>query len=213
MTNEHIFPDWLSEWLKAEGVTQFDFKTSDWGDRTTHKMEFRVRKFCEACNGVWMGEMETAAKPLLTTMIRDTSSRSILQEGQVHLARWGFKTVLTLMAAAPEDQVPPLDIYRGFRRWQTPPTGVWLGCAPDDLSVRFDMKTMTADNSGAEVHQGTLLIGHFFIGAMYSSDPSVGIHTNFNPDLYVSIWPPKGPVLWPPPVHIDADELFRRVES
>ncbi|MEX2251720.1 MAG: hypothetical protein WD895_06575 [Acidimicrobiia bacterium] len=211
MTNEHIFPDWLSEWFQTEGVTQFSFKTSLWGDRTTSRMDFQVKRFCETCNGVWMGEMETAVKPLLTTMIRNTNQRSILPTGQIHLARWGFKTMLTLMAAAPQDRIPPLDVYRGFRRWQTPPTIVWIGYAPDDLSVRFSATTMTADDTGAEIHQALLLVGHFFIGAMYASDPSVGIQVNFNPESYVNIWPVRSPVLWPPATHIDADRLFAQL--
>lgn len=209
VTAEHVFPDWLTRWLQDQGLQELTLKSSHWGERESTKFDITVKRFCESCNGVWMSDMEKDVKPILTTMIRDTTPRTVLPVGQAHLARWAFKTMLTLWATQPEKERPALDIYRGFRRWQTPPAGVWIGKGPDDLTVRFDVKRITHDQLEEELFQMMLLIGHVFIATIYASNPSLGTHLNPDTDRYVLIWPPHSPgVVWPPPIELEPDSMF-----
>jgi len=86
-----------------------------------------------------------------------------------------------------------------------------IGCASDDLTLRFDVKSVTHNETGVEFYQVLLLIGHFFVATIYPLNPELTIQTGLGVDTYVPIWPPAVPVVWPPPVHIDTSELFRRL--
>ena len=84
MTKQHVWPDWLklavprSFARHSQIYTHMDLQSVDrplvsspivkskQGDPAVKK----VRKVCKSCNSGWMSRLETAAKPVLTPIIR-----------------------------------------------------------------------------------------------------------------------------------------------
>ena len=184
--NEHVFPQWFSEWLKTDrGAKRFHMDTSDWGKRTAHIFDLKSRWFCYDCNSGWMNQMEAPAKPLLKAMAFDTTPRTLTVDDQAELARWAFKTMLTLLRTRPRGERPPPEMYEAFRLTETPLSVVWIGWAetPSRQAAQYSIRAGQRLGVGAiettNFYQVLLLIGSVFFGSFYAHHPEVVVQYNF----------------------------------
>ncbi len=105
VTREHVFPQWMRAYLNGFGrpthAVKADREHRSW---PTCTIDFKARKVCAACNGGWMCELESAAKPVLVPLIESTAPMRLTDEDAVLLARWVTKTALTASLIHPEDR-------------------------------------------------------------------------------------------------------------
>ena len=104
LTREHVLPDWLT----GIGLDR-DASTHQAGPlarrpRQWSSTPFRttVKMVCAACNNGWLSELEGAAKPVLTPLIRG-ESRRLPDDDQALIAEWTCKTALISLLISSEE--------------------------------------------------------------------------------------------------------------
>jgi hypothetical protein len=96
-TKEHVWPDWSSPFLAAEGpLPHFQQVVQEHRpgiDRSWRQLAYSMttRAVCAGCNNGWMARLEERAKPLLEPMLRGFG-KVLHREGQRTLATWALKT-------------------------------------------------------------------------------------------------------------------------
>jgi hypothetical protein len=96
LTLEHVFPSWISSVLMpAESVVHIHRLEGEVvRAHTSAKMDATVKRVCERCNNGWMHELEEAARPVLTPLIRKTQPRGLAPIEQEVISTWAIKTAL-----------------------------------------------------------------------------------------------------------------------
>lgn len=116
LTEEHIFPDWLrkefpgqpdsthvSIWQEKNPFAFLAEHPNRVSARRLHEFKngavrsISVRCVCDVCNNVWMSDLETKAKPLLSEVMRDTALILGTSEQQL-LCRWAVLKSMVLDA-------------------------------------------------------------------------------------------------------------------
>jgi len=116
-TREHIFPRWMLDefgWDKDYVTpTHFDVDGNVVSDRWRQMNRFIAGPVCEDCNCGWMADLEGQNQRLVTELARgELDLDDIEDDVALGLARWSFKTALTLHMAANWRRVVPPDHYR-----------------------------------------------------------------------------------------------------
>ena len=93
LTLEHVFPSWISSVLMpAESVVHIHRLEGEVvRAHTSAKMDATVKRVCERCNNGWMHELEEAARPVLTPLIRKTQPRGLAPIEQEVISTWAIK--------------------------------------------------------------------------------------------------------------------------
>jgi hypothetical protein len=101
-SREHIIPVWLLDELKIKqeviSPTHFSVENGIKAVSTRlHDLNNLVARVCADCNNGWMSHLEGQAKPMLIELIRNGKVVTDFNENERFiLARWAFKTALTL---------------------------------------------------------------------------------------------------------------------
>lgn len=117
-SREHIIPVWLLDELKIKqeiiSPTHFSLEK---GMKTVstrhHDLNNLVARVCLDCNNGWMSILEAQAKPMLIELIRNEKVVIDFNEQERFIiARWAFKTALTLNLGSNFHKNVPLDHYK-----------------------------------------------------------------------------------------------------
>ena len=224
MTDEHVWPDWLSRFLMFDEHLDW-IHADDEGIRQIKRapaFSRKVRRVCVTCNNGWMSRLEENAKPLLKWMIVGRSCSLDFKSRQL-LAFWAAKTVLmghfmdrtasevpasyfAAMYAARDKRRPPngtrvwLAFYAGSRHplyWGFRGHGIEI---TSPIGVRSEVRAFT----------GTISVGRFVVQVFGHDDSPIPVRVGrsaWRHDATIQIYHRPRGSQWPPPVELDDDML------
>ncbi len=216
VTGEHVFPKWLSSWMREqEGGYRYTLDTDIWGKWTSDILNLTSNRFCGPCNSEWMNQIEADARPLIKQMALGLVPRTIERDDQRTLAVWAWKTALTLLSTQHEPIRPPKVLYRAFRETRDPGAPMWLGAVdrPKELAVQFKMRGITWQPDEpvvghVEFDQLFLIVGSLFFGTFYGIRSQQSIQMNMDKEFYLQLWPYRDVLQWPPENTVPRESLF-----
>jgi hypothetical protein len=117
LSKEHIFADWMADYIPRTLPRHRLVTTVVFDDRTEERTRRRegdphtrtVRCVCEPCNNGWMSRLQEEAKPIVGPMLQGRSARLNRRE-QAKLASWAAMMVMVAefmdrnMVAVPQHQ-------------------------------------------------------------------------------------------------------------
>ncbi len=118
-SNEHVFPQWLLNFLNAKRLRISIVRRKGDGSTEPHRREieldsFRLNRICETCNNGWMSDLESQSKPLLEGLLKQTVTLGSLDRDERRiLARWTGKTAI-IESHASGAECP---VERGLLQW------------------------------------------------------------------------------------------------
>jgi hypothetical protein len=205
MTEEHIWPIWLSKELKNLGGSLL---APPGKKRALTVIDVTVG-VCRQCNNDWLSTLENDVAPIARPMLRGDHVRLGASEQRL-LATWATKTAYLL------DRTSSPIVPRGFpmdlaiRREPPDNTCVFLAAYDGSLAAyanveRLHVRSGTGPrpaepNAFAATFTAHKLafqvLGHFNRGGWQLRDDRAGLRDGLLP-----IWPPKNTeVTWPPPL-------------
>lgn len=117
-SREHVIPEWLLDELKIkqEIISPTHFSVEK-GIKTVstrhHDLNNLIARVCADCNNGWMSVLEVQAKPMIIELIRNEKVVIDFNEQERFvIARWAFKTALTLNLGSNFHKNVPLDHYK-----------------------------------------------------------------------------------------------------
>jgi hypothetical protein len=233
ITKEHVWPDWLRDYLPPFTDRADIERYSPATRRQRLPQPFlttTVRAFCDGCNSGWMADIEAAAKPIVGPMVigqpmdLDASAQQIV-------ANWVALKGLVAAQASKLDEWIPESHYGRVHNVRGAPANtmrMWVGrrrnLADEQLGRVhiFDFHFMPVTNHLRQfpippdvekyrreggVFNGTIFqVGHFFALAFQHDWP--GLQARPKPgseavDALPPIWPIGPTVHWPPPRPVD----------
>jgi hypothetical protein len=202
----------------------------DQGVERTRQMQMKpftqtVRDVCEPCNNEWMSDLEKAAIPLLTPLLRGRG-KALHRDGQRILSAWALKTVMVWQESYPSEMqraIPPqhfrwLYRHRSVRsikpRWGGQ---IRLGAYVDPQGPpQFTHSPLRIEPPGfpplppgeSNGYSITFSVGHaafhVFGHKLNLQRESPGEHT----EILLQLWPYSGQsVTWPPPRLLSAAHM------
>lgn len=216
LTREHVWPQWLAEVIdRKQPVMARAGGGVEYREWKTRPLQHVVQRVCAACNSGWMSRLETAAKPLLLSMIRG-EARTYSRDEHWVMARWAAKTVAVgdlatgrpaLKAFArrqlcadgfPADASLVVARYAGGRF----PTSVARWTAPRSVRVgeRVDQRTVGLFTVSVESVVFQMLV-HGVVGAEDVRP------VNEKADYAHVVWPFGSSLVWPLPTPLGDDGL------
>jgi len=215
-------PGYAERWSSADG-------RQEWNEQL---LSATIRKFCDACNNGWMGDIEGTAKLIVGPMVQGTPT-TLDTAAQEAVANW---TVLKGLVAALVSKTPQPIPDRHFRRVcaaKGAPANtvrVWIGQRQNlahptkpGRAKLFDSHFMPVTNADRKdsiygdlekkyiseggVFNGMIFsVGHFFALVVQHDWPGLQFRPIPRSDAeqaFVSIWPIGDDVRWPPPLPVD----------
>src|SRR5271170_2899127 len=150
-SREHVFSRWLLEELVLLEAPISLYRRLPDGSSTQERVpvkldDFKLKRVCRPCNNGWMSDLETAAKPILLTLIRGSGTVDALaEEERLILAKWAGKTaIIESYSVGAESPVDP-QLLR------------WMRDRDDNLPGRFCV---------AACAQSRLGVSHFQAGVI-----------------------------------------------
>lgn len=232
MSREHVFARWLRKVFPGVEAGDYVRRSVSWEGAREHErpgppFDIVVRDVCEECNTGWMHELEEAAEPVLTPMLRD-EPRVLSATEQHTVATWATKTMLTMQGANLfKDRFVSPERYRWFGQHRTPLSGshVWV-CRYTDrehwpLSIHQMGMTINAPGRPAPAPSDPMngfgvvfAVGSLAIW-LFGYDLPEGVLTQAgSSDRQLLIWPALGPdVLWPPRVSLQREDDLRELAA
>lgn len=110
MSREHVLPNWLCDLYPNETMITNQFVGKSQKTWPSKIFQHKAKVVCEPCNNGWMSKLEGEAKPILTKLMR-LSTTIIDQNEQAILSFWAQKTLLMLNQAVPGDLKITSDLY------------------------------------------------------------------------------------------------------
>jgi hypothetical protein len=201
ITNEHVWPDWLRNYLPTfTGLTDIE-RYSPGTKRQRLPQPFlttTVRAFCDSCNSGWMADIEAAAEPIVGPMVIGLAM-DLDADAQRVVANWVALKGLVAAQVSKIDRWIPESHYRRVHNSQGGPPDtmrVWVGRrrnladAPTGRVHIFDFHFMPVTNHVGQfpippdveryrqeggVFNGTIFqVGHFFALAFQQIGPACG---------------------------------------
>lgn len=173
LTKEHVWSNWLADVSPDTRPGPHVMADDDevlriWEDDL---FKLTVRCVCRRCNNTWMSQLEEAAKPVLTPLIREHRC-TLSPEAQLVVATWAVKTVLVSQGREIGDRVPR-EHFEALYKHRRPPDDVSV-IAADYSGRRYpafishQVKTLTVESSDGrrqplQTYQGTVSVGHLVL--------------------------------------------------
>lgn len=227
-SREHVFSDWLSQMVPRAQNEKHNVFIAGGGAPLSHSLgngrsvTKKIKAPCKKCNNEWMSTIETAAKPLLLSMMHDTPSafdrdqqRVIATWLTVKAMVWDYGQVLRAVLQPDRDCVfhnrsPPKDwrVWFGRTNAEFGECGVFaesrLILRPDFLGSVFPEPTKTVLANT----QAFLLYSGAFVGVTLCSPFIVGGTFNDHGGKTLRpLWPLSDKVDWPPVETIPVDSI------
>lgn len=239
-TIEHVFGDWMAEEFPEqkrlrhrghERVEPHSGKriTKEWTEQD-FRHQTRVRVLCDRCNNEWGSQLESAAEPIVTAMIRG-GFRLYKREEATTVATWATKAAILWQYVDPPDlHLIPFEYRRSLRDRNEPPPNTVVVAGSQRPGGMWNHGTSlqmlhVGERGGASLQPGAtkkparnppdgfmsvlgfgqlflIICGVFDDGTRPPSDPS-----EIAPDAVVRLWPdPADLIIWP--TWEDANDLF-----
>lgn len=224
LTKEHMFADWLRNFIPREMLEHRIQTSLDFPDRTQSSVQHRtgdphsrrIRCVCAACNSGWMSQFQEDTKPFLVPMLRGEPTSSH-RKAQTQIATWITMTVMVAeflnrdqVAVSSEERQWFFKNARPPRHWR-----IWIGQHRGKTSSLWTHNAMSLTEEKPEtiatdtIHESntqtsTILLGeHLIIHIMSSLIARRIIRLWKLPPsiapLMSQIWPIRNPrVTWPP---------------
>lgn len=232
MSREHIWADWLREYIPRDmdGYTAFTateyrtHSTFSYKRRSGDLRARRVRCVCVTCNNVWMSQIQTKVKPTAIPLIQGRSI-TISAAERATLAGWIAMAVVTVdQLDRKKSAITQADRdYIRKHRYPPPSWHIWIGDYERKVWKNYLGRhhlVITEDLPGMEnvrpmspnTQTTTYIAGRLFIHTMTCQLPGITTEWDFDgvPTPYLrTLWPTDGiSFAWPPPVMEDADAAF-----
>jgi hypothetical protein len=209
---EHWIPRWLSRELipgLASGVIHNMPGLPSWEAKL---FEIVLPHVCKTCNGGWLSDLESDAKPYVLPFILGNSV-PMTEQGMRLVASWCYFKAISLELGRPSEHRPTHDwsVYRNFKASGVPPypnCSLALGyrqieeTSPIWVWWRSRGLSFTSGQSGVPSIDGyrtTILIGYLVADAIGAALPvEVDIE---HPEGFHVLWPlarTGGTFSWPP---------------
>jgi hypothetical protein len=232
ITNEHVWPDWLHDYLPTSTHQGHSERWSSAAGRQRWRQPMlaaTVRVFCEDCNTGWMSDLEAEAKSIVGPMVIGEAV-DLDTDAQRIVANWVAVKGLVAVQTSQVQQPIPKYHYRRVHHFQGAPPNtmrVWIGrrlnladpVRPGEAQL-FDSHLMPVTDvfrvfpmpanleryrSEGGVFNGTIFqVGHFLALALQHDWP--GLRARLEPNAAAAllpIWPAGPDVRWPPPRPVD----------
>lgn len=133
-SEEHIFPKWLQKYLGVKKThlyqTLFEQENEEFWKTRQYIFNNHVSGLvCEGCNTGWMSNLEDQVKSIIIPLI-DGQHGNIEQEQCKIVAKWLYKTALTLHSASIQQKKVPAEHYKHLYEKNEIPKGVVIAIAP-----------------------------------------------------------------------------------
>jgi len=171
-----------------------------------------------SCNSGWLSEIQTDARPTLLPLFTKVKRRVVGLEAQHALVAWAYRAALLVGVKAGDAAIPESDLHH-FHRTREPPDSceVVLVFSAHRGYTYLDQRLIRVQESGrprptAPNASATLVcVGHvgFYVVRWDEVKPQTGLnrlYTTYRRSV-ATIWPPDGPVLWPPQMALDHHQL------
>ncbi|KAB1160981.1 hypothetical protein F6X68_06645 [Micromonospora sp. AMSO12t] len=132
ITKEHVWPDWLREYLPALRQYGHIERWNSAGGRQQWQqpvLTATVRVFCGACNNGWMSQLEDAAKRIVGPMVVGNAVK-LDANAQQTVANWvALKGLVAAQTSSVEQPIPESHYRRVYHLKGAPPNTmrVWIG--------------------------------------------------------------------------------------
>ncbi|MBM0228216.1 hypothetical protein [Micromonospora sp. ATA51] len=132
ITNEHIWPDWLRDYLPAVRQPGHSERWSSAAGRDRWRQPIltaKVRVVCDGCNNGWMSQLEEAAKPIVGPMVVGQAVELDATAQQI-VANWVALKGLVAVHTSNVEQPIPEPHYRRVHAFEGAPPNtmrVWIG--------------------------------------------------------------------------------------
>lgn len=185
-------------------------------ERPGHTVTKKLRVVCRSCNSGWMGQIEEAAKPILTPLILgQTSVLDVIAQNRI--ATWAALKVLTLEHNDKEKVIAPDELREKFMTGRVAPQGmkVWIGnCIADGWrsTIFWHVSTISASNTnrppGPNIQSVTMGAGQLLIHVLHCTAADLEFDLQGAPEGFLfQVFPIKVPLLrWPPPMLLGTKE-------
>lgn len=191
-------------------------------DFVARAFDLRVRCVCATCNGGWMSNLETAARPILEPLIHGQTCQLDGPAQQV-LAKWAFKTMAMIQFTHPTSPSFPARQLQHLYDTGTVHVGIHIWCAkcegtpsPIEPLLNFfffdSSGTIRGPDPTPEVPVGyrysaTVRVDHVAFQLVGLDDLSGtvmdrGFDHGYWSESIVQLWPAVGPIAWPPRIHL-----------
>lgn len=226
---EHIWDDWLNEWLPASGHEVRYSSVAGVSRRYSKKRaDAKLSVVCEPCNTGWMSRVTCRIKDNFKYVIRDGAEICILPEGIALLAAYTLMKAVVATHAIAEGHEPFFtrrDKER-LRESLAVPTGavrMWIGAFQGKALYgrRFNPGVVAPDPPGPlygmEYFTFTYVVGRLVLqvcaGRWKDVHKRRPIVPMLRPNPYWDVactqfWPSDGfPIDWPPPKYFNDTSL------
>jgi hypothetical protein len=230
MSNEHVWPQWLKEVMPDVAAQTQNWHEGSLTDPTTGKsdttsraipntiLESKVRRPCKRCNESWMNDIESAARPVLTSLILG-QERSLSSDDLTALAVWTAKTVVVYEFVYPRTAAIPEEHHRFLfeAKMPLPNMNIWIArLEADDGTWKNRTRHITIGLYGAEEHPDppemntyatTIGLGNLIIQAVGTTRPDLAGTDGLTSQEFIDtvaldgilrVWPDPKPLEWPP---------------
>jgi hypothetical protein len=215
LTREHVLPDWLT------GIG-LDLEPSIHQAGPLNKLPRQwpakpftttVKMVCATCNNGWLSELEGAARPVITPLIRG-ESRRLPPGDQALIAAWTCKTALVSLLISsdearqsgyrvPASEYEALHAQRG-RVEPLPFSQYWIGSyaggrRASSIWVTPFVIEVTGAGSSPEIPSGyvmTLVLGSLLVQGVRFTQPLLQVELAAEWG-FLDIWPPSDTLPWP----------------
>ena len=213
-SREHVWPEWLRKFtVGARRGTISAIRGPEDTERTWQGNPLKARYVCTSCNIGWMSDLEGAARPSLSRMIRGERVGLTQLQASV-VAAWTMKTAMVFDALRLNNARYFTDSDCGYVRSHVLPPArvfVWTACIRTPLhlyaearklTTRLPDKGLVLDGSATTLGFGHLILQALAVRPRGESDRAAHSfnHNDFRNTRrnLVEIWPGRLPPLWPP---------------
>ena len=227
LTKEHFWSEWVSPFLPnyadnrrvEERLTWqngFLIAPPELSSRQGHTWTKKIRAVCRKCNNEWMSALDNTAKRVLTPLIVSQPMKLSIEDVRV-VAQWIALKVMIGERNHPEDAVTSREDRMNFKATLEVPQGfkIWIGrCGVPGWNALYHRHAATIGTSPIvtpshrfkNIHSVAFAIRDLFVFALYTSVAGVLNSAPTQSQALTRVFPPTGPVDWPPPRSLTAAE-------
>lgn len=121
-SKEHVIPKWILENLEPGFTYDHTGKWTTFPNKPEHIISVRnysmlsslLGGVCKSCNEGWMSNLETEFKPIFIALYDEQSPLILTRNQRTVIARWAYKTAITVNYSANYKKIVPLDQIHSF---------------------------------------------------------------------------------------------------